>query len=104
MVGFKAEFGRLCESKAGRDKGRSFIILKELDEQYVWIADGKLRTLERPKKKKRMHLRLRPVVFTELQELQCSSQLKNSDIRKSLAQINVAIKEETACLNKTLSK
>lgn len=104
MVGFTAEFGRLCESKAGRDKGRSFIILQELDDQYVWIADGKLRTLERPKKKKRMHLRLRPVVFTELQELRNSSQLKNSDVRSALAQINVAIKEETACLNKTLSK
>ena len=104
MTGFSAECGRLCESKAGRDKGRSFIILKALDDKHVEIADGKLRKLERPKKKKLMHLRLRPVVFEQIVGLYQSAQLKNSDVRAALAQINGPIKEETACLSKTLSK
>jgi len=35
--------GRLVKSKAGRDKGRLFLILQIIDEHYVFIADGDLR-------------------------------------------------------------
>lgn len=45
-------------SIAGRDKGRVFAVVA-LSEQpdYVMIADGRLRTLQKPKKKKVKHLR-----------------------------------------------
>ncbi|NLT98024.1 MAG: RNA-binding protein, partial [Christensenellaceae bacterium] len=60
MVEYSVEVGRVVESKAGRDKGRLLIITGIVDEQYVTIADGDLRVLERPKKKKLKHLKLRP--------------------------------------------
>lgn len=44
-------------SLKGRDKGRLFLIIGYQDEAYALIADGKLRKLEKPKKKKLMHLK-----------------------------------------------
>lgn len=48
--------GQIVISKSGRDKGRVFIIVEIIDVQYVYIADGKLRKIETPKKKKIKHL------------------------------------------------
>ena len=48
--------GEIVLSRAGRDRNRAFVVIDVLDAEYVLIADGKLRTLERPKKKKRKHL------------------------------------------------
>lgn len=47
--------GMFAISKAGHDKGRMYFILKE-EGEYVYLADGKLRTVENPKKKKRKHI------------------------------------------------
>lgn len=51
--------GRAAVSLAGRDKGRAFFIVAEQGE-YVLLCDGGLRKLERPKKKKRRHIRVEP--------------------------------------------
>ena len=49
--------GFLASSKAGHDKDKIYVIMKE-DAEYVWLADGKLRTVDRPKKKRRKHIQL----------------------------------------------
>ncbi len=49
------EFGTIVFSKAGHDKGEIFVILKS-DSEYVYLMDGKYRTLEKPKKKKIKHV------------------------------------------------
>ena len=56
--------GRLVYSKAGRDKGKPYIIAEILDEEYILLSDGNLRTLERPKKKKLMHVNISKKIFT----------------------------------------
>ena len=43
-------------SRAGRDKGRPYVVLYELDANFVMVADGGNRKIERPKKKRRKHL------------------------------------------------
>lgn len=52
--------GRIVTSRAGRDKGRRFVILALCDDAHVWIADGKVRKAAKPKKKKLMHLHFEP--------------------------------------------
>jgi len=47
--------GQIVISKAGRDKGKAFIIT-ELEDEYVYLVDGKLRCLDNPKRKKIKHL------------------------------------------------
>lgn len=48
--------GQFVRSKAGRDKDRVFIIVDVIDDQYVLIADGDLRRIGNPKRKKIKHL------------------------------------------------
>jgi len=50
--------GQLVVSLAGRDKGCICAVVGiSEDEGYVFIADGKLRKVELPKKKKLKHLK-----------------------------------------------
>ncbi len=48
--------GRFAWSKAGRDKGRLFIITAVADDSHVMVADGEIRRVDRPKKKRLRHL------------------------------------------------
>ena len=73
------ETGGIVRSRAGRDRGRAFVILEILDEEYVLLVDGKLRTLARPKKKKRRHLLKASETRMEL-----TGHLLDADIRKFL--------------------
>ncbi len=72
--------GEIVRSRAGRDRGRAFVVRKILDADYVLLVDGTLRTLERPKKKKRRHLLKASDTRMELSETLC-----NADFRKFLA-------------------
>lgn len=47
--------GNLIISKAGHDKGVRYIIIEESGD-FVYLADGKVRTLEHPKKKRKKHI------------------------------------------------
>ena len=80
MMNGPLELGGIVRSRAGRDRGRAFVILKIVDADYVLLADGRLRTLERPKKKKRRHLLKASDTRMELSE-----HLLDADIRKFLA-------------------
>lgn len=72
--------GEVVRSRAGRDRGRVFVIVKLLDGDYALLVDGRLRTLERPKKKKRRHLLKASETRMELKD-----NLLNADFRKFLA-------------------
>ena len=48
--------GLLAYSKCGRDRKRLFCVVGSLEEDFVLIADGKLHTQDRPKKKRLKHL------------------------------------------------
>ena len=57
MVTDKIEPGMLAKSKAGHDRNRVYVIC-QVDAAYVYLADGKLRTLSNPKKKKKKHVQI----------------------------------------------
>ena len=48
--------GMLAYSKCGRDRKRLFCVVEVLDTDFVLIADGKLHTTGKPKKKRLKHL------------------------------------------------
>lgn len=48
--------GRFAWSIAGRDKGRLFVITALADDNHVMVADGDIRRVDKPKKKKLKHL------------------------------------------------
>ena len=51
------EAGMLARSKAGHDKAKTYII-KEVDDTYVYLVDGRIRTLVHPKKKKKKQVQI----------------------------------------------
>ncbi len=53
----KAEIGMLARSKAGHDKGKVYVII-DVDDAYVYLADGYGRMVDRPKKKKEKHIQI----------------------------------------------
>lgn len=55
MERYKA--GMLARSKAGHDAGKIYVII-DTDDAYVYLADGRIRTLGKPKKKKKKHVHL----------------------------------------------
>lgn len=71
-------------STAGRDKGRLFFIL-EIEGEFALIADGRIRHLEKPKKKKLKHLSYYSNTDSEVkQRILDGGKITNSLLRKTL--------------------
>lgn len=51
------EKGMLAKSIAGHDKDKIYVVIN-IEETQVYLADGKIRTLDRMKKKKKKHVQL----------------------------------------------
>ena len=49
--------GMLAKSLAGHDEGQIYVIVAA-DQEYVYLADGKIRLIEKPKKKKKKHVQI----------------------------------------------
>ena len=77
----------LIVSKAGRDQGQLFYVI-DADEQYVYLADGKSRRLEKPKRKKRKHIEQIPRTESRIAEkIRNGDKVLNSELRRELAVI-----------------
>ena len=75
----------LIVSKAGRDKGQLFYVI-DTDERYVYLADGKSRRLEKPKRKKRKHVEQVPRTESRIAEkIRNGDKVLNSELRRELA-------------------
>ena len=73
---------------AGREKGKLFYVL-ETDEQYLLLGNGKDRTLEQPKRKKRRHVE--KVLRSETrvaEKLRQGDKVLNSELRRDLAYLS----------------
>lgn len=66
--------GSAVVSKAGRDKGKILVVIG-FDGKYAIIADGQMRKLENPKKKKVMHLQVTNTVLAP-EELESNKKIK----------------------------
>lgn len=81
----KFELGRVVLAKAGRDKGKLFVIIDILDEDYVRIANGVNRTMEKPKMKKIKHLSETPFYLEGIrQKLKEGIKIFDAELRKNL--------------------
>lgn len=77
--------GQLVKSVAGRDKNRWMIVVEVIDDDYVLVADGKSRKIERPKKKKIKHLSKTNTIFEDISKKIIQGTLTNHLIRKKIA-------------------
>ena len=75
----------VVESTAGRDHGEWFYVVHE-DPVYLFLANGKDRTLDKPKRKKRKHVQ--KVLRSETrvaEKLRQGDKVLNGDLRRDLA-------------------
>ncbi len=78
--------GIIVRSKAGRDKGDLFVVLKT-EGEFAFIANGELRKVDRPKKKKLKHLQKTGYVSEFIRnKLETMGKVTNSELRKALAE------------------
>lgn len=78
------ETGQIVYSKRGRDKGLPFVITG-IDGEYLFLADGKVRTLEKPKKKKTMHVQRVDRIIGEIKyKIDNRLYMNDAEIRKAL--------------------
>lgn len=59
--------GFLASSKAGHDKDKIYVIIRE-DTEYVWLADGRIKTVSNPKKKRKKHIQI--IKYFDNEEMQ----------------------------------
>ncbi|MBR5480000.1 MAG: KOW domain-containing RNA-binding protein [Clostridia bacterium] len=79
---------QIVSSLAGRDKGRLFIVM-EIEPNFVYLVDGKLRKIESPKKKRRKHVAYAGVLGERiLAKLTSGEKVLNSEIRRALAEFS----------------
>ena len=79
------QLGRVVYSRSGRDAGRCFVVVCQLEEGFVGIADGCIRKLANPKKKKLKHLDPKPAVLQAIaQKLANHQKVYDSEIRSAL--------------------
>ena len=80
----KLRIGQLVWSTQGRDAGRYYLVTGFTGDR-VLVADGEVRTVNRPKKKNIRHLKALPVVDEEISsKVAAGRKLSDADIRKAL--------------------
>ena len=78
----------VVKSTAGRDQGKLFYVIGT-DPVYLTLANGKDRTLEKPKLKKRKHIQ--KVLRSETrvaEKLRNGDKVLNSELRRDLAYLS----------------
>ena len=75
--------GQKVRSKAGRDSGTDYIVIRT-EGNYVYVADGAVRRLDNPKKKKIKHVEGSYNISEEIAERLLDGSLENHMIRRFL--------------------
>lgn len=77
--------GRIVKVLRGRDAGKYAVVIRQLDERFVEIADGDKRKFDQPKKKNRLHLHFTEHVSSEVADsLRETGRVTNGKLRYAL--------------------
>lgn len=75
------EFGQIVFSKAGHDAGMAYVVLKT-EKDRVFVADGKYKLIEEPKRKNIRHLQPTNYIEDSLKGKKEQGLLRNEDIKR----------------------
>jgi ribosomal protein L14E/L6E/L27E len=82
--------GCIVRSKAGRDVGKCYVII-DIHNEYVYLVDGNIRTLDNPKKKNRKHIDRIGCVNQSLKEAIDKKYIKNEEIKRAIKLLQIDI-------------
>lgn len=83
--GAQAEVGRIVFCLKGRDSGRYYVLVKK-EDCFSYIANGKLRRVEKPKRKNPVHLLNTQYVVSDEYVENGALTLTNREIKYLLSQ------------------
>lgn len=73
-----------ARSLAGHDKGKLYVVT-DADEEFALLADGRLRPLDKPKRKRRKHIQPDYNISEILSErIKENQPVRDEDIRKAI--------------------
>ena len=79
--------GMLAAAKAGHDKNQLYIIIEETDD-FVWLADGKYKTLQHPKRKNKKHIQIwkkqTPELVAIREKLMSGETVRDEEIKRAM--------------------
>lgn len=82
------DLSNIVKSTAGRDSGRLFFVIAA-DTEFLYLADGKLRKIERPKSKKMKHAKFIAAANSRIAErIKTGEKVTNSELRRALAEFS----------------
>lgn len=77
--------GRVVCSRAGRDKGQYYVVVRIIDDRFVEVADGLKKKVASPKKKNVRHLVVQDQVAVEVaRKLAAGQKVDDAEIRSVL--------------------
>lgn len=77
----RIEAGMFARSLAGHDKDKLYLIY-QTEGEYVWLTDGRLRPLAKPKKKKCRHIQM----IHRMPENWNPEKISDDDVRRAIRQ------------------
>lgn len=84
--------GSVVFSRSGRDAGRFYVVTSVVNDEYVTIADGDLRRVDKPKLKKIKHLKPQGDVIVKIADkLAEGKKVFDAEVRSALRAYNGSI-------------
>ncbi len=62
------QVGQLVISKTGRDKDKYYVIVNILDDSFIHLVDGEIKTTKKPKRKNIKHVQPTNYVIDQIRE------------------------------------
>lgn len=87
------QIGGFAASKAGHDIGKCYVIF-HMDSEYVYLVDGRIRTIDRPKKKKKIHVRKLAWTDQTIIEKVLNQSVKNEEIKRAIKMMSEILNKE----------
>lgn len=86
--------GKLAISRSGHDKDHIYVIIQE-EAERVYLADGRLKTVERPKKKNKKHIQIIKHLPFEVAELLAPDrEFRDEEIKRAIRLFEKADKSD----------
>ncbi|HBT46546.1 MAG TPA: RNA-binding protein [Peptococcaceae bacterium] len=87
-MGPSLQVGQLVYSKAGRDRGRPFLVWDILSERRITLVDGRLRRVGKPKIKNTLHVQPVGRVAQDIAAKRQQGQpVSDAEVRRAIARL-----------------
>ncbi|MBE5934597.1 MAG: hypothetical protein E7262_02250 [Lachnospiraceae bacterium] len=75
--------GSLIISRSGHDKNHIYVVM-EVESGFVYVVDGRLKTIDKPKKKNIKHIQVVNNKPEDIMEKIDNNSLRNEDIKRCI--------------------